>query len=803
MRVPYNWLLDYIKPEISADELANLLTLSGIEVGAVERFGSSLPGVVVGEVEALKPHPGRDNLILVDTRVEEEVLKIVCGAKNMQVSDKVPVAKPGSVLPGERHIEEAVIYGATSTGMICSARELGLELGAEDEILILDQTAEIGTPVDQVLGFDDKILELELTPNRPDCLSMLGVAHEAAALTGAEVKLPELEPPETTPALEEFFKVQVDDPDLCPRYTARAVKDVVIKKSPLWMQLRLLKAGIRPISNVVDITNYVMWEFGQPLHAFDLQRLESSEILVRRAREGETLVTLDGIERKLTPEILVITDGNMPIALAGVMGGEDTEIFGKTREVLIEAAGFNPTNIRRTARRYNLPSEASQRFERGVNPEAAVWSQNRAALLMNKYAEGKVLRGIIDYDANPVKPATVKVSSERVNKILGTEVPENEIITILNRLGFEVYNQGGGNMEVVAPLRRGDIFIEEDVVEEIARLYGYNQIPYTLPRGELLENRPTEEERLHNLVKNVFTASGFFEGVTYSFINPSDLVRLRYPSDHPHMQTIPVQNPFSEEQGVMRTTLLPGLLKAVRHNISHRELNQMLFEIGSVFKADSLPLKELPQEKAKLAVAATGVIPEQNWAVTPRKADFFTIKGTLETLFSRLQINAVNFIPVQMPFSHPTRCAKVMIGDVELGYLGQLHPDIAEAWEIDQPVTVGEFDLSVLENMANLVPRVTPLPRYPASSRDLAIVVPKEISAKQLEKTIREAGGDMVSRVKLFDLYEGKQIPEDKRSLAYSITFRLEDRTLTDQEVNQAQQNIEKALFELGAVLRS
>ncbi len=803
MRVPYSWLLDYIDPEISAEELANLLTLSGIEVESVETFGPNLPGVVVGEVKSLEPHPGRSNLVLVDTDLGGEIVRIVCGAKNMQPGDKVPVAKPGSTLPGGRRIEEAVIYGASSTGMICSAQELDLELGTEDEILILDQDAKTGSPVDKVLGFDDKVIELELTPNRSDCLSMIGVAYETAALTGAEIKMPAMDPPETEPSLESIFNVRIEDPDLCPRYTARAVKEVEIKKSPLWMQLRLLKAGIRPISNIVDITNYVMWEFGQPLHAFDLKLLESNEIVVRRAEEEETLVTLDGVERKLTPEALVITDGKTPIGLAGVMGGENTEISQATREVLIEAAGFNPTNIRRTARRYNLPSEASQRFEKGVNPEAVLWSQNRAALLMNRYAGGKVLQGVVDFNQSPARPAIISVNPERVNRILGTEIPGNDIRDVLSKLGFKVNSKTSDELEVIVPLRRGDVKIEEDVVEEVARLYGYNRIPYTLPRGELLENRQTEEERLHNLTRDIFTASGFYEAVTYSFINFNDLVRLRYSADDPKMKTIPVQNPFSEEQGVMRTTILPGLLRVIRHNISHRELNQLFFEVGSVYETDNLPLQELPRENARLAVAATGMVPEQNWAVSSREADFFTVKGVLEALFSRLQIEDYQFIPAQMPFSHPTRCAKVKIGGSELGFLGQIHPDVAGDWEIDQPVTVGEFDLTVLEKKANLVPRINPLPRYPAASRDLAVVVPREIPAQQLEQAIKKAGGDLVSEVKLFDLYEGKQIPKGKRSLAYSITFRLEQRTLTDEEVNRAQENIQKALFELGAVLRS
>ncbi len=803
MRVSYDWLLDYIDPGISPEDLAELFTLTGIEVGAVEYFGSSLPGVVVGEVKSLEPHPGRSNLVLVDTDVGEEVLKIVCGAKNMQVGDKVPVAKPGSELPGGRLIEKAVIHGASSAGMLCSAQELGLELGAEDEILVLDQPAKIGDPVEQVLGYGDQILCLELTPNRPDCLSMLGVAHEVAALTGNKVSMPRFSPPETDETIDEIFKISIEDTDLCPRYTARVINEVKIGKSPLWMQLRLLKADIRPINNVVDVSNYVMWEFGQPLHTFDLELLDSNEIVVRRAKMDETVVTLDGMERKLDQEALVITDGLQPVALAGVMGGENTEINPSTRKVLIEAASFNPTNIRRTARRYNLPSEASQRFEKGVNPEAVIWSQDRAALLISELTGGKVFRGIIDQNAVPCRETNIRIRPEKINKVLGLEITEGEIIAILSRLGFIIQQPENDLLDVTVPLRRTDVTLEEDIVEEVARLYGYDKIPITLPRGELLDNRQSTDEKLQGLIGEVLTACGYYECITYSFINPSSLIQLRLPGHDPRMQAIPVQNPFSEEQAVMRTTLLPGLLKVIQHNYSHRQLNQMLFEIGSVFEAKSLPLEELPAEKVKLAIATTGHIPEPNWLVPSLEADFFAIKGALEALFNRLQIDTARFVPDVLPFSHPSRCALIMVEELELGYLGQLHPEVAGAWEIDQPVTVCEIDMSLLTQKANLVPRVIPLPRYPAANRDLAVVVPREIPAEQLEKTIREAGGNLVSEVKLFDLYEGKQIPEGKRSLAYSITFRTEEKTLTDTEVNQAQSDIEKALFSLGAVLRS
>ncbi len=803
MRVSYNWLSEYIDPGMSAGKLAEKFNLTGIEVGAVERFGPELPGVVVGQVKAMEPHPSKKKLTLVETETGEGIVSIVCGAKNMQVGDRVVVAKPGSELPDGRRIEETQIGGVPSAGMLCSAQELGLELDSEDEILILDQEAVIGETAEKTLGFDDFILELELTPNRADCLGLIGVAYEISAITGNIVTFPEMIPPEHEENINDTVSIKVEDRELCPRYTIRAVKDVVIGKAPLWMQLRLLKAGIRPINNVVDITNYVMWEFGQPLHAFDLNLIRDNQIAVRRACQDETLVTLDGIERKLTPEALVIVDGKGPVGLAGVMGGEDTEITALTRQVLIEAANFNPTNIRRTARRYNLPSEASQRFEKGVNPEAAIWAQERTAHLIKRFAGGRVLKGIIDVNYLNLEPKKVTISPERINKILGLAIPEKEVKAIMGRLEFEYQGSSSGQVEVTVPLRRADISIEEDLVEEVARLYGYDRIPTTLPGGKLHENRESDDERLHNLVRTVLTAGGYYECITYSFINPASLALLRIPSDDSRRQAVPVQNPFTEDQSVMRTTLLPGLLRVIKHNLSHRELNQMLFEVGSVYEPKNLPLKELPRERKMVSLAVTGLEPEPNWVKESRETDFFTVKGILDSLFARIRIDKVDYVSRAVPFLHPTRCAVLEVDGRELGCIGQLHPDIAKELEIDQTVTVCELDLELLANLSELIPRVTSIPRFPAAKRDLALVVSKDISAKQLEDTIRETGGDLVRDVTLFDLYEGKQIPEGKRSLAYSLTFRRDEGTLTDEEVSSALLNIQNDLQKIGAVLRS
>ncbi|MEW5785377.1 MAG: phenylalanine--tRNA ligase subunit beta [Bacillota bacterium] len=803
MRVSYNWLQEYINLTLSPAELAERLTLAGVEVESLEPFRGSLPRVVAGLVKAVEPLQDSDKLTRVRVDAGGSLLNVVCGAPNVAAGQLVPLALPGAALPGGLRIEASRIFGVVSEGMLCSARELGLELAeAAAGLLVLDEPASPGTPIEKLLGFDDQILVLGLTPNRADCLSMLGVAYEVAALTGAAVKIPSEEPPEVADAVAGAARINVLEPVLCPRYTARVMRGVSIGAAPLWMQLRLLKAGIRPINNIVDITNYVMWELGQPLHAFDYQLLQEGEIIVRRAASGETLLTLDGVERALDRDVLVIADRGGPIGLAGVMGGENTEISPGTTTVLLEAALFNPVNIRRTARRFNLPSEASQRFERGINPEATMAAQNRAASLMARLAGAAVLRGVLDYDPDPPRPRRIIVRPYRINEILGVKIPVGEVTAILERLGCTVEQGGGRSLEVTVPARRGDVAIEEDVVEEVARLYGYDKIPVTLPRGELVEAREAPERRVEAVIRDTLTACGFFEVITYSFINAAELDRLGLAEDDSRRQAIAVQNPLSEEQGIMRTTMLPGILKVLQHNFNYQETDQLLYEIGTIFMPRRLPLDELPDERNRLVLAATGRVPGPHWAAPGLDAGFFLLKGVLETLLARLCLNVADFEPVALKYTHPTRSALIRSGGEEIGYLGQLHPKTAEAWGFRQPVIIGELDLDRVIARANLVPRVTPLSRYPAALRDLALIVPRDIPAGSLQRAMREAGGALVDRITLFDLYEGEQIPAGRRSLAFTIAFRRPGGTLTDEEVNAVLARIEQALAGLGASIR-
>ena len=804
MRVSYNWLKDYIDLELSPEELAERLTHAGVEVERVETFAEAPTRVVVGKIVTLEPHPYKSRLWVAGVDPGSgRPLQIVCGARNIARGQRVPLALPGAVLPGtgRRNIEAAELYGVMSEGMLCSGEELGLELGSPDGILILDPDSRTGLPLGDALELEDRILSLDLTPNRADCLGLLGLAYEAAALTGASINHPPAEPPEAAERASEVLRVDLQEPSLCSRYTARIIEDAAVGPSPLWMQLRLLKAGLRPISNVVDITNYVMWEYGQPLHAFDYRLTRGGEIIVRRARPGERLVTLDGVERLLDEDVLVIADAAGPVALGGVMGGENSEINPSTRTVLLEAALFNPASVRRTARRYGIPSEASQRFERGVNPDWTAEASGRAALLMAELAGGRICRGLVDSHPLPFVPRRVTVRPHRVSEILGLKIPAGETVQILERLGFAVEREGR-SLEVTVPPRRSDVFLEEDIVEEVARVYGYEKIPATLPRGELLESREELPERLQGLARGLLTACGFNEIITFSFISPAALRSLRLPENDPLLAAIPMRNPLSEEQSIMRTTLLPGLLKTLQDNFHHRTMDQLLFEIGAVYLPRRLPLEELPRESLRLSLAATGRLPEANWYSASRTAGFFVVKGAIEALLDRFGIEGAEYVPARLPFGHPTRSAALMIQGERAGCLGEVRPQVAEKWDFPQPTAFAELDLEMLMGRADLLPKVAPLPRYPAGLRDIAVVVPRSLPAVRLERAIREAGGGLVERVALFDLYEGSQIPGERRSLAFTITYRHSDRTLTESEINAVHSDIEKALNKMGAELR-
>ena len=807
MRVPLNWLREFIAVDnLSAPEIAEKLTRAGVEVEGTSCLTPPLPGVVVAEVLSYAKHPAADKLWVARVSTGSEEFQVVAGVQNYAVGDKVPLALPGAKLPGG-DIKRTEIRGVTSNGMLCSEEELGLELVQElppgEGILILDPDAVPGESITRALELDEEILELGLTPNRADCLGLMGVAVEVGVLTGLKA-----EPQKAYPPREEIHeasrrvKVEIEDPDLCLRYTAMVVDDVRVAPSPVKLQLRLLKAGIRPINNVVDISNYVMWETGQPLHAFDFDRVEGRQIIVRRARPGERIKTLDKQERILTPDMLVIADRENPVALAGVMGGYDSEITNDTRTVLVEAACFHPINNRRTARSLGLTSEASTRFEKGADPAGTDYAARRTSYLLEKMAGGTVVPGQVDVYPAPVPQKTVKLNPQKVRDLVGLDLPTEKMADIFTRLGFAV-GEEGEKLSVRIPTRRRDIQGEVDLVEEVARIYGYEHIETTFPVGVMTQgDKPTEHKNLDK-IREILLGAGLSEAITFSFMKEKTFNALRLPAKHPLRRAIPVKNPLSEEYGLLRTTLMGNLLNTVKYNLNRQQESLYIFEVGKVFIPKELPLKEQPQEKVTLGAAITGKRGEGHWQDHPGAADFYWLKGVMEGLFASLNLRGFTWKPArEVPYLHPTRGAEIRQGDTLVGVMGAVHPGVLDNFEISQEVYCAELDLSTL--IGHKEPLVyKDLPRYPAIVRDLALIVPEGLPAAAVEEVIKKTGGQLVEKVLLFDVYTGEQVAQGHKSLAYTIAYRDYRETLRDERVNQVQADILQNLAELGVTLRS
>ena len=819
MKVPYNWLRDYVEIPYSPEELANRLTMAGVEVGDIQVFAPLDERIVAGKIEDLSLHPTNKKLQLVKVNAGGALLSVVCGAWNIKIGDLVALALPGSVLPGGMEIRVSEVKGVSSEGMLCSAAELGLELtDGEKGILVLDEECALGTRLTDILFVNEPVLELDLTPNRADCLGLLGVAREVAAQTGGEIRLPECSVVETGRDIGELAEVEILEPELCTRYTARMMEGFRIAPSPVNMQLRLLSAGIRSIYNLVDVTNYVMWETGFPMHAFDYDKLQKGRIIVRRAAPGEELITLDGVTRKLDPEVLVIADDQVPVGLAGVMGGESTEITISTKRLLLEAACFNPMNIRLTARKLNLPSEASQRYEKGIDPEGAIFVQNRAVRLIQETAGGVICRGVIDNYPKPYSMPRIKLRTSRVEKVLGYSVDKDEIEDILKRFGLDVssHTENAGSdvgsdahrtstdtvFMVDVPSFRRDLDIEEDLIEEIARLKGFDKIPSTLPVGVLTAGRPSKKRRIMDKVKDTLVACGLQEIITFSFMNSRLFDELNLPTDDPRRNTVNIYNPLSEEQGVLRTTLIPGILQVMQYNFNRQIDNQLLFELGKVFDPPVEKAK-LPVEKMMIALALSGKAPQNDWQVPPVAIDFYYLKGILEVLLDNLGVTNYRWEEAILPLLHPSKGAKLFVDNQEAGFLGALHPAAAENMDLKQDICLAELELDVFLNAASLVPSFKPLPRYPSVYRDIAFVVPATAKAGDILREIKELSGVWLEDIKLFDVYRGKQITEGQISLAFALTFRHSERTLKDREIDEILDKIEKELFrKFKAVLR-
>ena len=822
MNVTLNWLKNYIDFELSPSELADRLTMLGVEVESVKQLGAELEGVVVGSVGSIKPHPNADKLVLCQVDIgETEELQIVCGAPNVREGMLAPVATIGATLPIGLTIKRAKLRGETSYGMLCSEKELGLSEDAAG-LMELPTDTPLGTSISEALGLDDVVFELEITPNRPDCLSLIGVAREIRAETGNALKLPQVDFNEDATDIREITSVTIEAPDLCPRYAARVIRGIKVGQSPAWLQQRLESVGVGVINNIVDITNFVLMEYGQPLHAFDYHKLTENRIVVRRAAGHENLITLDEIDRELTPDMLVIADAEKPVALAGIMGGYDSEITETTSDVLLESAYFNPSSIRATAKALGISTEASYRFERGADIGAVLAALDRAAQLIAELAGGTICKGVVDVYPGQQPLTAIQLRPERVNFILGTTLDTPEMVQILSNLGFDVKANGPGNyqagegtlkksaetpkqipssknpLQVTVPTFRSDVTREIDLIEEIARVYGYDNIPTTLPKGDIPIPAPNPSTEVRKHIKHFLLAAGMMEAINYSFCDPNCFDKIRFAADHPLRDVLKLQNPLSPEMSVLRTTLIPSLLENAQHNRNHQIDTIALFEIGSVFIRNSAE-----KEPERVTGIFAGQVGDGVYSNPYREPDFYDIKGLVEGILEVCGIVDYTLEKTDAPTFHPGRNAAVLSSNRQIGIFGEAHPEVLENYDLPYKAYLFDFDMEALVDAAIFTKRFEPISVYPKVERDLAIVVDKAVLSDMPTGLIYATGGELVESVRLFDVYEGEQVPEGKKSLAYAITYHSATETLTDKAVNTLHDKVVKRLNqELGAELR-
>jgi phenylalanyl-tRNA synthetase beta chain len=803
MFVSYKWLQEYVDlTGITAKELADRITKSGIEVESVEVLNKGAKGVVVGHVLEREQHPNADKLskCLVDIG-EGDPVQIICGAPNVAKGQKVAVAKVGAVLPGNLKIKRAKLRGEESNGMICSLQELGVESKLvpkeyAEGIFVFPSDAPVGADALELLNLDDEVLELGLTPNRADCLSMIGVAYEVAAILGRDVKLPTIELQENDENVHDYISVRVDAPEDNPLYAGRIVKNVKIGPSPLWMQTLLMAAGIRPHNNVVDITNYILLEYGQPLHAFDYDRLGSKEIVVRRAKASETIVTLDDTKRTLTEDHLVITNGTEPVALAGVMGGANSEVRNDTTTVFIESAYFTSPVIRKASKDHGLRSEASTRFEKGIDPARTKEALDRAAALMAEYAGGEVVGGIVEVNTLKEQEVTVTITLDRINRVLGTAITKDEVAAILTNLQF-AFTEDNGTFTITVPSRRRDIAIEEDIIEEVARLYGYDRLPATLPVAEAKPGKLTPYQAKRRQVRRYLEDVGLFQAITYSLTSEEKATMFALETAEP----IRLALPMSEERSVLRQSLLPHLLEVASYNRARQVENVAVYETGAVYLANGK--SELPNEKERLAGVVTGVWHAHLWQGEKKAVDFYVVKGILDGLFELLGLtNRIEYKQAKRKHMHPGRTAHILLDGKMIGFVGQLHPVVQKDYDLKETY-VFELALTDLLNAEVEDIRYSPIPRFPSITRDIALVVDENVVAGELQKAIIEAGGKLLKEVSIFDVYKGDRLPEGKKSIAFSLRYYDPERTLTDEEVTAVHEKVIQAVEQqFGATLR-
>lgn len=795
MLVPLKWLRDYVDIDRETQEFADMMTMTGSKVEKVEFFGKETNGVQVCKILEIEQHPDADRLKVTKVEVADgQILQIVTNATNINVGDYVPVARIGAVLPGDFKIKKGKLRGVLSEGMFCGAEELTIpsqyvEEHKKDGIYILDHqdSFELGMDVREALGINDALIEFEITSNRPDCRSIIGIAREAAVTLGKELKYPQI----TVNGSDEEMKFEIDvQTELCKRYCGKVIKDVKVGPSPYWMQRRLIEAGMRPINNIVDITNYVMLELGQPLHAFDLEDIKYNKMIVKLAQEGEKFTTLDGAQRTLTSDMLVIGNQDKTLDLAGIMGGENSEVKDNTTSIFLEGASFAKENIRATSKKLGLRTEASSRFEKGIDVNLTEAAVNRACQLIEELGCGTVLNGMLDYYPKKEEVQKITANPERINKLLGVNVPMDQFINILERLEFKCNLISSDKLELEVPSFRLDICEDADILEEVARIYGYENIPSATLEGNATAGVKTNKQKFMDNVKSNSIAVGLNEILTYSFVSPRGVDKLNLAEDDERREFVKIINPLGEETSVMRTTLIPNMLDVISTNLSHKVEEVYAFECGNTFR----PQEGLPVETKKLSIGMYG-----------KEVDFFSIKGAVETILTNVGFDGYEVEPETKNLTfHPGRCAKLVYNNICIGTFGELHPDVLENYDLNQRVYVAEIDIDLVFENLNNSKVYNPLPKYPATTRDIALLVKDEVFVKQIEDIIKANGSDILESYQLFDVYKGAQIEEGHKSIAYSITYRSKDKTLTDEDVAKVHDKIVSELSEkLNANLRS
>ena len=799
MDLSRKWLNEFVDlADVSDKAFNDEMTLSGSKVETITREGAEIKNVVVGKILEMVRHENSDHMWVCQIDVgQKEPVQVVTGAQNQKVGDLVPVALPGAELAGGKHIEVGELRGVVSNGMCCSWQELGMTEhdwphNPENGLFLLNNDPDLaakglkpGDEITEAIGYNDTVVEFEITPNRPDCLSVIGLAREASATFARPLALHIPAVKGSGGSIADLLDIEIEDGDLCPRYTARMVKNVRIAPSPLWLRERLRASGVRPINNIVDITNYVMLEYGQPMHAFDFSCVEGGRIVVRTAREGESIQTLDGNERELTTNMLCICDEHKPVCVAGVMGGANSEIVGDTAMVLFESANFNGVSVRRTASALGMRTDASSRYEKGLDIMNTLKAVERACELVELLGCGEVVDGVMDVIAKDKAETVIPLEPEKVNRLLGTELDAQVMRDILLSLGFTL----DGN-DIHVPSWREDVERSCDIAEEVARFYGYNNIPDTLMRGETTRGGYNDAQLFERSLGTSCRALGYDEIITYSFISPSYYDKIRLPEDSPLRKSLRILNPLGEDTSIMRTTILPSMMEVIARNNNYRNSAVRLYELGKIY----IPRDDgLADEPKMLALGAYG-----------DGADFFTFKGTIEEILRAARIGDVRFDACRdNPSYHPGRCAAVYAGDNKLGVFGQIHPLVAASYGVETEVFAAELSFEALYGSHGGKPEYQPLPKFPAVDRDIAVVCDNETTIAQLTDCIKRAGGELLRSVKLFDIYTGSHIPEGKKSTAFSLRFRSNDKTLTDTESDDAVRKVlDKLAEELGAFIR-